>query len=57
MKIQKVRTKSVNDDGCGRVSLRYVMAQRFKKHGYTHVQVDGVVYNTSIISNIVWIDK
>jgi hypothetical protein len=34
-KVMKVKRKSISDDGCGRVWLLYVMAQRFKKHSYT----------------------
>ncbi len=55
-KILKVRTKSVIYDANDTMSLRYVMAQRFKKNGYTHVQIQGKVYETYLMSGIVWIE-
>jgi hypothetical protein len=56
MRILKVKDRSIDYNGNGTKNLRYVMAQRFKKNGYTHVQLLGIVYPVLIISGIVWID-
>lgn len=54
MKALKVKKHSI-DYGLGSGVLRYVMAQQFKKNGYTHVQLKNKVYSAHVMSGIVWV--
>jgi hypothetical protein len=56
MKALKVKKHSLDYDANGTVNLRYVMAQRFKKNGYTHVQLKNKIYSAHVMSWIVWVD-
>lgn len=56
MKILKVKNKSVHWDCNGTQRLLPVMARRFYKNGYTHVQCNGKVYETSGNENVRWLD-
>jgi hypothetical protein len=56
MKIMKARNRNVVHDANGTKSLRLVMANRFKKNHYTHIQINNAIYSTSIVSGIVWVD-
>jgi len=55
MKALKVKKHSLDYNGNGTVNLRYVMAQRFKKNGYTHVQLKNKIYPAHVRSGIVWV--
>lgn len=57
MKILKVKKKSLDYNGNGTINLKFVMGKRFKNNKYTHVKVGSVVYNASVMSGLVWIDK
>jgi len=57
MKTLKVKLKSVKLNDAGIMYLLPVMSKRFYKNKYTHVQIDGVVYNTSGNENITWLDE
>lgn len=57
MKILNVKQKSIVKDANGTFNLKKVMARRFKNNGYTHIKADNQIYNTSIVSGIVWIDE
>lgn len=57
MKILKVKYKSIRFEMNGTQRLLPVMARRFRKNGYTHVQYHNRVYETSGNENVVWIDK
>ena len=57
MRIMQIRSRNINFDANGTDYLKYVMARRFIKNGYTHVKFAGITYSTSIVSGIVWIDK
>lgn len=55
MKILKVRKSSINYNSTGTKNLKEVMARRCIKNNYTHIQVDGVVYNIRKVSDMVWV--
>lgn len=60
-KVMRIRERNV-DFGLGKIGiLKRVMAKRFMKNGYTHVQLCGVVHETSISKGFydeckVWIE-
>jgi len=56
MKSLKVKKHSLDNNGNGTVNLRYVMAQRFKNNGYTHVQLKNKIYSANVMSGIVWVN-
>jgi hypothetical protein len=56
MKILKARERNIHYDGNGEKSLRIVMGKRFKKNGYTHIQLAGRVVSASVVSGIVWLN-
>lgn len=57
MKTLSVRNRSIEVNGNGTKNLLPVMARRFKNNGYTHIKNNEVVYNASLVSNMVWIDE
>lgn len=57
MRILKVRERNVDFNGNGPVNSFQVMGQRFRKNGYSHIQMTNTVFSAHVMSGIVWINN
>ena len=62
MRTMNVRERHLDFNGNGTVNINGVMANRFRKNGYSHVKYKGAVYSCSTVkwdlvpNRVVWVD-